>query len=104
MSIDPNVLTATVINRSKKSVDRSIRTMLAELEHENTLIADPPATRVQKVLKIYRGIKPLLTVVAELPLLPATWRAALHVFLQALDSLAAVGGDISAAFKAGRDL
>ena len=74
------------------------------MEQENTLVQDTPNGRLQKVLKIWRGIKPVFTVLSSLPLIPSTWRAAIVMFTQALESLSAVGGDITAQFKAGKDL
>jgi hypothetical protein len=56
------------------------------------------------VLKIYRGIKPVLAVLSALPLIPSTWRAALVMFDQALEALSGVGGEVVASFKAGKDL
>jgi hypothetical protein len=94
----------TTIAKSKKSVDRSVRALMQEMEHENTLVQDTPNSRLQKVLKVWRGIKPVFTVLSSLPLIPSTWRAALVVFTQALESLSTVGGDITAEFKAGKDL
>ena len=105
MSTHPNELSSQdTIKVHKKSVDRSVRTLMQEMEHENTLVAETPVTRFQKVLKLYRGIKPLLAVISTLPLLPATWRAAIVMFDQALEALAGVGGEITSQFKAGRDL
>lgn len=56
------------------------------------------------MLKVWRGIKPVFSVLSSLPLIPSTWRAAIVVFTQALESLSAVGGNITAEFKAGKDL
>jgi len=102
MSTDPKVLTEDLIKSNKASIDRSVRNLMADMQHENTLIADTANGRLQKVLKVYRGIKPLLAVLGNLPLLPSTWRAAVVIFNQALESLAAV--DVTAEFKAGKDL
>ena len=94
----------TTISRSKKSVDRSIRTLMQEMEHENTLIQESPSGTLQRVLKIYRGIKPLFAVLSALPLIPSTWRAAIVMFNQALEALAFVAPEVTAEFKAGKDL
>jgi hypothetical protein len=45
-----------------------------------------------------------LTILGSLPIVPPTWRASLLMFTQALDALALVGPDLTAEFKAGRDL
>ena len=102
--LNPKESSETTIAKSKKSVDRSIRTLMQEMEHENTLVQDTPVGRLQRVLKIFRGVRPLFTVLGSLPLIPSTWRAAIVMFTQALDALTAVGGDITAQFKAGKDL
>lgn len=56
------------------------------------------------MLRLYRSIKPLLTLLGNLPILPSNWRASVLIFTQALDALLAVGPSITAGFKAGRDL
>jgi hypothetical protein len=104
MSTKPSDLSEITIKQSKKTVDRSIRTLLADMEHENTLVAETASGRLQRVLKIYRGIKPLLSVLGSLALLPQTWRAAIVLFNQALDALSLVGSEATAEFKAGKDL
>ncbi len=102
--LNPIEASKTVIEKSKRSTDRTLRALQQEMEQENTLVQDTPNTRLQKVLKIYRGIKPLFAVIGSLPLIPSTWRAAIVMFTQALDALTAVGGEITAEFKAGKDL
>ena len=102
--LNPIEASKTVIEKSKRSTDRTLRALQQEMEQENTLVQDTPNTRLQKVLKIYRGIKPVFAVIGSLPLIPSTWRAAIVMFTQALDALAAVGGEITAEFKAGKDL
>jgi hypothetical protein len=102
--LDPLEASKTMIEKSKRSTDRTLRALNLDMEQENTLVQDTPNTRLQKVLKIYRGIKPVITIIGSLPLVPSTWRAAIVMFTQALDALAAVGGEITAEFKAGKDL
>ena len=93
-----------IIQSNKKIIDRGVRTLMAEMEHENTLAAESPVTRFQKVLKIYRGIKPLFKILSTLPLVPPTWRAAVVMFDQALEALSGVSGELIEPFKAGKDL
>jgi hypothetical protein len=102
--LNPLEASKAQIEKSKRSTDRTLRTLQQEMEQENTLVQDTPNSRLQKVLKIYRGIKPVFAVIGSLPLIPSTWRAAIVMFTQALDALAVVGGDITAQFKAGKDL
>jgi hypothetical protein len=102
--LNPIEASKAQIEKSKRSTDRTLRALQQEMEQENTLVQDTPNTRLQKVLKIYRGIKPVFAVIGSLPLIPSTWRAAIVMFTQALDALTAVGGEITAEFKAGKDL
>ena len=109
MSTNPKDLNSkesseATIKSSKRSVDASLRNLQKEMEQENTLVQDTPNGRLQKVLKIYRGIKPLFRVLSALPLIPSTWRAAIVMFDQALEALSGVSGEITAQFKAGKDL
>jgi hypothetical protein len=87
-----------------KSIDRDIRTLAAEVEQENALMPETQEGRVARLVKIYSGIKPLLTVISALPVIPSSWRAALTIFNTALAAVAAGAEEIDAGFKAGRDL
>ncbi len=89
---------------SFKAIDREIRTLMAAMEQENTLLPDTQNGRIARLLKIYNGLKPLLTVISTLPLIPSTWRAALALFNSALAAVAAGVEDQDAEFKAGKDL
>ena len=102
--LNPLEASKAMIEKSKRSTDRTLRALNMDMEQENTLVQDTPNGRLQKVLKIYRGIKPVFAVIGSLPLIPSTWRAAIVMFTQALDALAVVGGEITAEFKAGKDL
>ena len=102
--LNPKESSEATIKHSKRSVDASLRNLQKEMEQENTLVQETPVGRLQRVLKIFRGIKPLLTVLGSLPLIPSTWRAAIVMFTQALDSLAVVAPEVTAEFKAGKDL
>jgi hypothetical protein len=82
-------------------IDHHVKTLDIEAINARTL-HDAPADRVHKVIAIYKSVRPLLVAVTALPLIPNRWRAAVQMFLVALDALAADGaaGD----FKAGKDL
>jgi hypothetical protein len=89
---------------SFKHIDKAVKTLnMAEMEQENALMGDNLSGRVQKLVKVYTGIKPLLTVVAALPIIPATWRAALTIFTQAVEAVVS-SPEIAPDFKAGKDL
>lgn len=109
MSTDSKTLTPKqsseeMIAGSKRSIDRGVRALMREMEHENTLVQETPNSRLQKVLKIFRSLRPTLALVGALPIIPSNWRAALSMLIQALDALALVGPEITANFKAGKDL
>ncbi len=99
-------MTDRLLRKERKAVDRSVDALLAELKHENTLLAESPLRLLQQVLKIYRGARPVLATFAKLPLVPPTWGAVVESLMRALDALAEpeVIGEIANRFKAGRDL
>jgi len=89
---------------SFKQIDQSVKTLdLATVEQENALLPDNLSGRVQKLVKVYGSIKPLLTVVSTLPIIPSGWRSALAVFSQAVEAVVSAP-EISADFRAGKDL
>jgi len=86
------------------AINRSIRTLDGTgMEMENAAIWDTPGGRIQKLLKVYAAIKPLLTVISSLPLIPQAWRAALSLFIAALDAVSS-SPELNPDFKAGKDL
>ena len=103
-SITNEVSSDAAIKANKRAIDRNVRMLVQEMEHDNSLVAETPTSKLQRVLKMYRQIKPLLSLVATLPLIPSTWRAALVMFNQALEALSLSGAEVSAEFKAGKDL
>jgi hypothetical protein len=98
--LDTHSLTRAEINKNRKSVDRGIRTMMNRMENENTAAPETPNSRVQRVLEMYRSVKPALAAISILPIIPLTWRTAILMFNQALDGLAVA----SNSFKAGKDI
>ena len=106
MSTNPKEVEKSAKTPSFKSIDRDIRALTAEMEQEkeHTLMPETQSGRVARLVKIYNGIKPLLTVLTALPLIPSSWRAALSLFNTALAAVAAGAEDVTAEFKAGKDL
>ena len=49
--------------------------------------ADRPVERLKQVCAIYQVVRPILELVAGLPLLPGKWRAAVRTFVRVLDTL-----------------
>ena len=100
-TIPQEASTSTV---SFKHIDKAVKTLnIAEMEQENSLLPENLVGRAQKLVKVYSSIKPLLTVVSTLPLIPATWRAALTIFTQAVEAVVS-SPEIDPNFKAGKDL
>ena len=85
-------------------INRSIRTLnIAEMEQEREIASLNAAQRVQKLVKVYTAIKPLLAVISSLPLLPQAWRAAVSLFLAAVEAVVS-SPELNPDFKAGKDL
>ena len=94
--------TEILIRKEKKNVDKRIAALMTELSHENTLLPETPFRLLQRMLKIYRGVKPVLTVIVKLPILPPTWSAIIEAFMRTLDALDVP--EVIGKFKAGKDL
>jgi hypothetical protein len=89
---------------SFKHIDKAVKTLnIADMEQENALLPANLVGRAQQLVKVYSSIKPLLTVVASLPIIPATWRAALTIFTQAVEAVVS-SPEVNPDFKAGKDL
>jgi len=71
------------------TINHAIRSIELEGLHQQTAIADTLANNLQRLVRVYFAVKPLLAVIATLPLLPAPWRAALALFVGTLDAVAA---------------
>lgn len=97
-------------------IDHTIQALdLEELHDAPSLLALPQSDWITDILKLYAHLRPLLSAIAILPLIPPGWRAVLAAFLEKLDKPAATGapdGTVtipekpSAAtkqFKAGKD-
>ncbi|HYK05960.1 MAG TPA: hypothetical protein VE974_29725 [Thermoanaerobaculia bacterium] len=91
------------ITAHRQSVDRGIRLLVQEMEHEHTLRTESPRGRVERVLTIYKGVRPLLAVLGTLPILPSPWRAAVVRFDRALQALALSARDFTPGFPAAND-
>jgi hypothetical protein len=79
---------------SFESIDRHVRSFdLTALTSQGAV----QQSKADRLTTTYDMVRPILLVVAAIPLIPANWRAALRVFVATLD-------DVTALFKAGKDL
>ena len=91
-------------SKTYAAINRSIKTLnLAEMQQEREIAAATTAERVQRLVKVYTAIKPLLTVISTLPLLPQAWRAAVSLFPAAVEAVVS-SPELNPDFKAGKDL
>lgn len=81
-------------------IDREIQALDAFAE-PHALMAAPLQERLARLGSIYRGLRPFVVMLASSALFPAAWRAALTLFMTAVES---VVPPVPASFKAGRDL
>ena len=84
-------------------IDRSIR-QLKDFEQENTLLPETLTGAVERLVRIYDAVRPLLTMLALAPFLPPSWRKVIGALSSALAAVAAGADAGSAEFKAGKDL
>ena len=97
-------------------IDARIRRLdLSAMGARQSVLAGGDDDLLPRLQTVYRAVRPILAIVAELPLLPPHWREALRLFLATLDGIAIAGGldvDLDGApapepkpdFKAGKDL
>jgi hypothetical protein len=83
-----------------KTIDRSIQSLNLTAMSEKTANAGSFSGRLDRLIAVYHGVKPLLAALATIPLIPQTWRAAIALFNASLDSVVVAVPD----FKAGKDL
>ena len=100
------LVTDDMIRKERKTVDKRLAALLTDLGHESMFVPESALGILKRALKIYRGIKPVLSVIAKLPIMPPMWAAILDALMRALDALSVpeVIGEITTKFKAGKDL
>jgi hypothetical protein len=100
-----NEKSANVIDlATKKRINAEVRTTMSSLEQQRAVAADTPNSRLQRLLMIYNGLKPLLVFLSTFGLLPRPWRKGIEALIAGLESLTAIGPEVVLRFKAGRDL
>jgi hypothetical protein len=107
--------TKITIGSNRNDIDQNIRELRAQLARENTLLPENLSGAVQRVLAVYGMLKPLLSILMVLPILPGIWRDGIKYLNQVLDALSIAAEknaapetpmdpDATANFKAGKDL
>jgi len=105
------------IDMEHHNISAAVATLgTGDMEMENAALADTPGGRLQRLVKVYGAVKPLLSVLTTLVIIPPSWRAGLAVFVQTLDAVIVVapqlapglvkidGPQPAPVFKAGKDL
>jgi len=103
-------------------LDAHVRALdLSPFVDPQSVIAGGQPDLLPRLQSVYVAVGPILSIVAELPLLPPHWRDALRLFIATVDAIAAAGGVAAEApaegsveptapkppapeFKAGKDL
>ncbi|HXH92903.1 MAG TPA: hypothetical protein VNN25_15070 [Thermoanaerobaculia bacterium] len=90
-----NHITFDIIDRHIQSFDLTAHTAPGGVQ----------ASRADRLSTTYAVARPILVGLAAIPLIPVAWRAALRVFLTALDEVTATikPAEVKEAFKAGKD-
>ena len=95
-----------MIRKERKTSDKRIASLLTELGHQDMLLPESALSILKRALKVYRGVKPVLSVIVKLPIIPPAWVGIIDALMRALDALDTpeVIGEITSKFKAGKDL
>ncbi|HSY50003.1 MAG TPA: hypothetical protein VLC46_14405 [Thermoanaerobaculia bacterium] len=83
-------------NLSFDSIDSAVKAFdIVAFSSENEV--QTLGTRTERLVNVYQSVRPIILALSTIPLIPAAWRALLAVFAGSMD-------DLSATFKAGKDL
>ena len=101
MSTSKNQMQEMAASKTYKAIDRSIKTLdLSTMEEENTALGGSFVVNLDRLVTVYTAVKPLINVLATIPLIPQAWRTAIAFFSKSLDAVVVGVPD----FKAGKDL
>jgi hypothetical protein len=90
--------------KTRKQMEGCVLRAMSALEHENTVIAQSPIAVFQRLLKVYKQLKPLLAFLTTFPLVPQSIRTGIMLLAQTLESVSEAGPTLTTWFKAGKDL
>lgn len=103
MSTSKNHMEDLTTSKTHKAIDRSIKSLdlsTMEEEMENTAIGGNFVANLDRLVTVYNAVKPLISVLTTIPLIPQAWRAAIALFNKSLDAVVVAVPE----FKAGKDL
>jgi len=95
MTTSKNDLSYAAINRSIKTLDLSSMEQMESAAIGGSFVVD-----LDRLVQVYTAVKPLISVLTTIPLIPKAWRVALALFNKSLEAVTAA----VPAFKAGKDL
>lgn len=91
-----NTISIKPTKPSFEEIDAAVRILLEETIGTRTVLPgeDPPTTvgPLERLLRIYDRIRPLLAAIAGLVFLPISWRAGVWLLIHALETLSEEGG------------
>lgn len=94
-------------NQTLIPTESQVKRSLRGLKHIAQESAEAPETfegRLDRLARVYASVKPLLTLLSSVWLLPPAYRKAIAAISAAIEALAAGVGTIPVSFKAGKDL
>ena len=101
MSTSKSHMEELAASKSYKAIDRSIKSLdLSALEEENTAIGGSFVVNLDRLVQVYTAVKPLISVLVTIPLIPQAWRVAIGLFNKTLEAVVLGVPE----FKAGKDL
>src|SRR5690349_195020 len=90
--------------KTRRQMEGCVQRAISALEHENTVLAQSPIAVFQRLLKVYKQLKPLLVFLTTFPLVPQSIRTGVGLLVQMLDSVSEASPTLTTWFKAGKDL
>lgn len=102
MSTSKNHIDALAASKSYAAINRSIKTLdLSSMkEMENAALGGSFVVNLDRLVQLYTAVKPLISVLTTIPLIPQAWRVALALFNKSLEAVTNAVPE----FKAGKDL
>jgi hypothetical protein len=94
-------------NQNPIPTEWQVKHSLRGLKHIDQESAEAPQSfegQLERLARVYASVKPLLTMLAAVPLLPPMFRKAITYLGAAIEAVAAGVSILPVSFKAGKDL